>query len=85
MAQITPKDLAMVQNPDSWPKWPILAMKHDAGNEWTIGLMVAEGEPKVYLKNMWELTSGNLFQQLKDCEVQEFSSFEELLKVWLID
>ena len=81
MAQVT--DLEFISDPSNWPRWPTLTVVNLASHE--AGFMISEGKPKIYHKNIFELVEGNLFAQVKDVKISEYSSFEELLKEWRID
>lgn len=84
-----PEDLDILNNPDSWPLWPVMPMKHrtkkgDFGIP-EIGFVIS-GRPWVYLSNYSSLKTGPLAPQLAGIGAAVYDSFEALLADgWMVD
>jgi hypothetical protein len=80
------ESLAMMQEPNRWPKWPVLPVKrrHDKGGP-ECGLMI-EGRPTVYIANMFTLTPGALMPQLETTQSFGYPSYNDLVNDgWIVD
>lgn len=80
------ESLAFLQNQEEWPHVILPMVKRGQG--WPeAAFMLPEGKPKLYKKNMWELSPDiHLEKQLENVPVIEFASFEELVNDgWEVD
>lgn len=80
-------DLEMMKDPGNWPNWPVLPVKNTKNDGFpVIGVITCNGLPIVYIKNMFDLVTGKLSEQLKDVPMKTYSSFEELIEAgWVVD
>ena len=77
------RDAAMCQEPDRWSQWPLLPLKRVSDSE--AGFLVDNGEPRVYLGNIFMLFSGPLAPQLEGLKVIQYISFKVLVDDWAVD
>ena len=84
-------DLRFLRDPFNWPNYPVCPVKSVTRKEaddssWPkMGLVVVDS-PAVYIKNVFELLSGDLDSQLEGIEKFTYGSFEELIADgWIVD
>lgn len=83
-------DLAMVQDPNSWPRWPILPVKRPVkGSFPECGSLFADGKPAIYRIGLYQLGDkpGTTYaEKFAGVERLEFPSFEAMLAAgWEVD
>ena len=82
----TPKQLAMMQSPDTWPRWPFLPLirRNKAPNPFGVeGLLYDDSANKftVYYANLFMLP-----QNLAACASKTYESYEAILADgWEVD
>lgn len=83
---MTDKD--MILNPEEWPRWPLLPLKHKTRQahepNWVGFLIVSQPMPP------YRVHAGSIYRidNLKDADqlpVETFDSVDALLKEWRID
>lgn len=80
------EDLQTLQDPKGWPRWPFLPVIERNEDPWKRRCgVVVEGLTTVFLVNVWSLKTGLVKDILAPYEKIDYSSFEELVKVWKVD
>lgn len=81
-------DAELLNNPHQWT-WPVCPVKsrtRKADRGWPVMGIVRPRKPTVYIKNLFELRTGELDPQLADVEKFEYASFEEMVADgWVVD
>jgi hypothetical protein len=86
------RDLAMMQSPSDWPRWPLLPLVRRTGS-WSdpdnTAFQVADGRPVIYFGNILMLPKAEkgmtMADWLKAFKQREFTSFEELAAEYCVD
>jgi len=81
-------DLAILKDPRQWT-WmvcPVKSRTKTADRGWPMMGIVLPRRPTVYIKNLFELRTGELDPQLADVEKFEYATFEEMVADgWVVD
>lgn len=94
MTKTKEEEVAMMADPDLWPRWPVLPVicltEHfkDDGliKRQQCGVLFADAEPTVYLINIFETGQWKTWQDRFDgCQKLTYRSFEELASLWRVD
>jgi hypothetical protein len=80
--------LKMLNDPGSWPNWPLLPVKRDVseyGFDEAAGVMVP-GQTVVYFMNMWEFRTGSINAQVQGKPFKSYPDFEGVIDDgWVVD
>jgi hypothetical protein len=85
------RDLAFMQTPSEWPRWPLLPLVHRQlgwGDRKGCALLFADGRPVIYFANLLMLpkASGQTWGELLEgIEHQEYPTFEALAQDYRVD
>lgn len=78
------RDLAFMQNPDQWPRYPRLPLKRrgniDLSDPHALALLVADGQPTIYFGNLYLEA-----EKIIDLERREYASFQALAVDYTVD
>lgn len=76
------QELAMIRDPNRWPCWPQLPLKHRRKKEKDIPNMALLG---VLIDGTTTVIEGCMFQISDDSPKHEYASVEAILRDWEID
>jgi len=82
------EDLRYLNDPGLWVMYPVLPVKKSSkdGGWPKMGIVVDGGGSVVYEKNMFELVTGPIMEQLKDSTKHEYPTMEALVADgWVVD
>jgi hypothetical protein len=86
------EEASFIESEPLWPLWPVLPMKHirrgdeDFEGEGCAVMVAGIRPPRVYLKNLYDLKTGPLKDQLEGVKYIEFETVEDLVRAgWIGD
>lgn len=82
------EDIRFLKDPGSWINWPVMPVKKYGGQGgWPkTGIVVDGGGPVVYEKNMFELVTGPIMEQVADSTKHEYPTMEAMVADgWVVD
>ncbi len=81
------EDIQFLKDQDNWVQWPVCPVKRYKGHSWPdCGIVVVGGGHTVYEKNMFELVTGPIMDQVQGCPKHEYPSFEAMIADgWVVD
>lgn len=94
MTERLQRDIAFMQEPGKWPRWPLLPLRLRSGgdmmDEKFCAFQFADGRPVIYFGVIYMIPSGGDHpvtwgQKLSSFKSKEYASFEDLAAEYMVD